>query len=451
MSRIDFIPFDLRERHPEALEEILENQKRINDFWDGISRTLDNTNQREIQGGKYEKLRKNVRRRSSANIQFQEELLTSVRMRCVIALCRGELINIPPQSLQDKHLFHPLGAYKAAWDLFIALLILYSAVTVPYRIALSIEPRGVAAVMDGLVNYFFLFDIFVAFNTAIVDSRTELLVSNRLLIAKDYLKFWFWIDLISALPFESILLSLGIKSGNLDAVLLLKLLRLTRVFRLLRVLNLGKLGKQLEKLDLNPVCFSALRLILVIWFCAHTFACLWIIVGTEASKRTWMAIAPFGDISMYNSIETYGLSFYWVVYTVMSVGYGEFIPVNKLERVFAMFLELAGGLVFGAVLAQITRVLEISNPHARMYKLKIEELHNYLLERKLPLNLKARITVRYHYSLVSSSINDAHCFSGCIQVLFKYEVGVRRRDNSTRTAKCSFDEIGGAHVSETIQ
>lgn len=81
MSRRDFVPFELRERHPEALEEILENRKRINDFWDGISRQLEHSNNREQSGGKFERLKK-VRRRSSANIKFQQNLLTTVRPVC---------------------------------------------------------------------------------------------------------------------------------------------------------------------------------------------------------------------------------------------------------------------------------------------------------------------------------------------------------------------------------
>lgn len=299
------------------------------------------------------------------------------------------------QSLHDKHLLHPLGKRKTVWDLFIALLIVYSAVTVPYRIAFSIIATGPLAVVDDLVNYFFLIDILVSFNTAIVDSSTELLVPVRTLIAIEYFKFWFWIDLVSAFPFEDLFILFNLNSGNLDAVVLLKLLRLARVFKLLRVLRLGKFGKQLERLNINPVYFSALRLILVLWFCGHTLACIWIIIGTEASNRTWMTVAPFGDISQYTTLETYGVSFYWVLYTVTSVGYGEFIPVNKLERVFAMILEISGGLIFGAVLAQITRVLETTNPHARAFKQKVEELQSYLQERKLPLALKSKIAVRF--------------------------------------------------------
>jgi hypothetical protein len=81
MSKRDFVPFELRERHPEALEEILLNRQRINDFWDGISSTMDYNNDRAGGGGRYERLKK-VRRRSDANIKFQQNMLTAVIQDC---------------------------------------------------------------------------------------------------------------------------------------------------------------------------------------------------------------------------------------------------------------------------------------------------------------------------------------------------------------------------------
>ena len=82
MSRRDFIPFELRERHPAALEEIMQNRTRINEFWAGISKSLEYANE-QAKGGKYEKL-KRVRRRSSANIKVQQHLLTAVNTNNVI-------------------------------------------------------------------------------------------------------------------------------------------------------------------------------------------------------------------------------------------------------------------------------------------------------------------------------------------------------------------------------
>jgi hypothetical protein len=49
---------------------------------------------------------------------------------------------------------------------------------------------------DNVVNYFFIADILVNFFSAYYD-QDNVLVTNNLYIFKNYIKGWFWIDLVS--------------------------------------------------------------------------------------------------------------------------------------------------------------------------------------------------------------------------------------------------------------
>jgi hypothetical protein len=63
--------------------------------------------------------------------------------------------------------------------------------------------------IDVVVDIFFFIDIIINFLSAYDDPQTSLPVVKYRKIAKNYLKMWFWIDLITVLPFnllESILL-----------------------------------------------------------------------------------------------------------------------------------------------------------------------------------------------------------------------------------------------------
>ena len=42
----------------------------------------------------------------------------------------------------------------------------------------------------------------ICFITAIEDEETKTLVVDPKLIARDYLKLWFWIDILASIPFE---------------------------------------------------------------------------------------------------------------------------------------------------------------------------------------------------------------------------------------------------------
>jgi hyperpolarization activated cyclic nucleotide-gated potassium channel 2 len=82
------------------------------------------------------------------------------------------------------------------------------------------------------------------FNTGIFKKGS--LVTNRRAIAKNYLKFWFWLDLVASVPYELIFaLSFGVNDDGTDDSLYNapKLLRLMRIFRFLRIVKLIRLAK----------------------------------------------------------------------------------------------------------------------------------------------------------------------------------------------------------------
>ena len=56
-----------------------------------------------------------------------------------------------------------------------------------------------SSIMDDIIFIFYTVDIFLNFNTAVYVKGN--IVFDRWVIAKAYLKVWFWIDLISTFPF----------------------------------------------------------------------------------------------------------------------------------------------------------------------------------------------------------------------------------------------------------
>ena len=54
------------------------------------------------------------------------------------------------------------------------------------------------------IDILFALDILIIFNTAFYNDDVDL-VENRKDIAQSYIKGWFWIDLISIIPFNLII------------------------------------------------------------------------------------------------------------------------------------------------------------------------------------------------------------------------------------------------------
>ena len=86
------------------------------------------------------------------------------------------------------------------------------------------------------IDFLFLLDIFVNFFSAIQDSKFEL-HDDRCVIAKEYLKGWFIIDLLAIIPFDLIFMTSDLSSFVRVARIgkLYKLIKITRLLRLLKI------------------------------------------------------------------------------------------------------------------------------------------------------------------------------------------------------------------------
>jgi hypothetical protein len=84
-------------------------------------------------------------------------------------------------------------------------------------------------IFDIVVDCIFFLDMILTFFTAYWDDE-RLVVSMRG-IAINYIKFWFWVDVISILPFEQIM-----NSG--DTLALVRISRLPRLYRLMKIFRM---------------------------------------------------------------------------------------------------------------------------------------------------------------------------------------------------------------------
>ena len=99
---------------------------------------------------------------------------------------------------QRAMVLFPVAPRKFAWDIFMLLLILYSSVTVPFRLGMDHPAEGGWWIFEVAVSFCFLADLRLNFITAYPDGDQYIL--NKDLIRTNYLKGWFLIDLTSSIP-----------------------------------------------------------------------------------------------------------------------------------------------------------------------------------------------------------------------------------------------------------
>ena len=124
--------------------------------------------------------------------------------------------------------------FKAAWDWIILMLVMYTAILTPYFTAFVFTRNAVRnrltlvrqvsnlndplTLIEFLVDAMFLIDIAINFRTTFVDSN-YVVISDPCRIASHYVRGWFIIDLLGAIPFQ-----LLIMIGNTDQVRILDLI-----------------------------------------------------------------------------------------------------------------------------------------------------------------------------------------------------------------------------------
>ena len=105
---------------------------------------------------------------------------------------------------KSKFLFLHYSATKGFWDWWILILTTYIAIMVPYNVAFRRNDRKRDLIIfDTVIELFFIMDIVVHFRTSFVDISGRIIYDQKK-IAIHYLKGWFILDFLAALPFEAL-------------------------------------------------------------------------------------------------------------------------------------------------------------------------------------------------------------------------------------------------------
>jgi len=154
----------------------------------------------------------------------------------------------------------------------------------------------------------------------------EEIITDWKRIALRYVRGFFWLDVVAAIPMELILLAFpcpqrskdGINEGDgsieqlVRGSSLLKLLRLTRVVRLFKIDRMKEIMMiARDRLRLHPGRIRLLKFALIISLCMHWNACIWAMISNmaiQASKDSgWQYM--YGDFEEGASVCSSRLSF----------------------------------------------------------------------------------------------------------------------------------------------
>ncbi|XP_072381885.1 voltage-gated delayed rectifier potassium channel KCNH8 isoform X1 [Diabrotica undecimpunctata] len=292
---------------------------------------------------------------------------------------------------KSRFIISHYGMFKSAWDWLILMATFYVAVVVPYNA--SFETERPSVVLDVFVEALFFIDILLNFRTTYVNRKGEV-VSAWKTIAINYLRTWFLVDLLAALPFDLLYALSGAEdllqtSGTLSSSHT-HLIKLTRLLRLARLL---------QKMDRYSQYSAMILTLLMLFFTlvAHWLACIWYVIAEKEVDTDLGWIHTLAERlhlpHAYNvtSLDAYVTALYFTCSSLTSVGFGNVSANTTNEKIFSICVMLIGALMHAVVFGNVTAIIQRMYSRRSLYQQKWRDLKDFLTLHQIPKELKQRM------------------------------------------------------------
>ncbi|CAB3379709.1 Hypothetical predicted protein [Cloeon dipterum] len=315
------------------------------------------------------------------------------------------------QKAAGHWVIHPCSNFRFYWDLCMLLLLVANLIILPVAISFfndDLSTRWIA--FNCLSDTIFLIDIVVNFRTGIMQQdNAEQVILDPKLIARHYLRTWFFLDLISSIPLDYIFLIFNQVSKDfsesfqiLHAGRALRILRLAKLLSLVRLLRLSRLVRYVSQweevyfLNMASVFMRIFNLICMMLLIGHWSGCLQFLVPMLQGfpSNSWVAINELQEAFW---LEQYSWALFKAMSHMLCIGYGRFPPQSLTDMWLTMLSMISGATCYALFLGHATNLIQSLDSSRRQYREKVKQVEEYMAYRKLPREMRQRITEYFEH------------------------------------------------------
>ncbi len=291
-------------------------------------------------------------------------------------------------------------------DILIAIFTIYNLIYIPFFLGYNdIYCRkgkflGFLEIIDIFNDIILIIDNIISFFLAF--RVNEELKTELKEIRNNYLKKFFLIDFLAAIPFKTIFsifdkkcndkgyLSAPLYQNNIYYILItLQLPKSIKVFR--RNYLIKYLKDYLNQYEHFNIYLGLYESIAIFLIGIHIVSCIFIFIGKNQYPG-WIVHYEFED---KHFLSLYFIAIYYIITTVTTVGYGDLLCITPIEKLFGLFMEIVGIFAYSFALTSISNYVKVLSDKNEEYHQKCEILED----------------IRVTYPDLSDDLyNRIHCF-----------------------------------------
>ena len=301
----------------------------------------------------------------------------------------------------------PHSAKRRLWDVFMLVSVMYTAISLPIVLAFlpaSFSPHSALRTVDALMDVFFMCDIVLNFNTAVVKDGS--LVVDKRQIAHLYAAKWLPLDVAASIPWELIFLMmgwLGHGAGKADgSVEETSSLQLVKILKVPKLLRLGRLLKFLERVEGAANAARIGVLVLLLMLLVHFITSIWFVFAKrEGAWLDQFLIHPRDGSEPISLRETDDLftQYVYSYYTALMMIMGDnTAPTDAAEGLFTVCIVLIGSCINATIFANVANLVAQMSAEGAAHNRKMEGITTAMNALKVPRRVASRIRAYFEYT-----------------------------------------------------
>ena len=306
-------------------------------------------------------------------------------------------------AIVDNYYINPDDKILLTFDGIVFILAFWCILYKPLKLALNncdvkndITSLNLGNISNILIDLLFIIDLIINFFRAYYNFDEQLVKKNEKIIL-NYLKGYFIIDFISAIPYYSIIKLSAYKNNyklnvsltcskyyNHEINDIYQVIELLKIIKLIKYFTDNNIIINLLINALNQFTFFEswsflLYNVFISLLILHLTACTHIFVSSTAFPN-WII---YKNLNESPFISVYLSSIYFLITTVTSVGYGDIIGNSFNEIIFQIILLLIGIIAYSWLISSLSNYVKENNQQNEIFNQKVSILNEIKLEHPI--------------------------------------------------------------------